>query len=112
KDGQSFPVEAKVPGRFLRITVQSNYGGAISEIGEIHAYGKTLTTTPLPSVTGAYETPAWGTLRITQTGTTITGCYDGARKGLVGGIEGRVAKFAIDTASDQGPAIMVFSPDA
>ncbi|MGZ7040573.1 MAG: hypothetical protein ACXVH7_02160, partial [Thermoanaerobaculia bacterium] len=109
KDGQVFPVEAKVPGRFLRITVQSNYGGAISEIGEVRAYGRKLTNTPLPSVTGAYDTPQWGTMRLTQTGTMITGCYERARKPLVGGIEGRVAKFAIDTESDQGPAIMVFS---
>ena len=111
KNDQAFPANDNVPGRWVRVSVQSNYGGGITEIGEFRAYGKKLTNTPMPNVTGAYESNVYGTIRLTQSGNTVTGCYEGSKTELVGGIEGRVVKFTIDTASDTGPAILVFSPD-
>ena len=111
KDDQGFPANGNIAGRFVRLTVQSNHGGGISEIGEFRAYGKQLSSTPMPNITGAYETSEYGTLRLTANGNTITGCYDAAVTPVAGGLEGHTVKFTIDTKVDAGPAILVFSPD-
>jgi len=111
KDGQTFPAEGNMPGRFVRLTVKENYGGQLTEIGEFRAYGKKLETTPMPNVTGQYQTSQWRTLHLKQTGNTVTGCLGDPVVPLTGGIEGHVVKFTIDTEAEKGPAIVVFSPD-
>jgi len=111
KDGQTFSADGSVPGRFVRVTVTANYGGGLTEIGEFRAYGKTLTNTPMPNVSGSYETSAWRTLHLKQTGTNISGCLGDPLTPVTGAIEGHVVKISIATADDKGPAILVFSPD-
>ena len=109
-DGQSFAADAALAGRWLRITVLTNYGGPITEIAEFRAFGKRLSQTPSPDVSGSYDT-ASGWLRLKQQGTTVTGCYEHGIAPLVGGIEGRVVKFEYQAEVERGPGILVFSPD-
>jgi len=112
EDGQTFPADASVQGRWVKLTVLTNYGGGVTQIGEFRAFGKKLTNTPLPSVTGAYATTnLFEKLNLTQNGTTVTGCYQGGVEPLNGGIEGHVLRFTYHTDVDKGPALIVFSPD-
>ena len=111
KDGQSFPADGNVPGRFVRVTVEENYGGHLTEIGEFRAYGRKLETTPMPNVSGDYETSNWRTLHLEQDGNGVSGCLGDPPSPFTGGIEGHVVKFNIDTEDEKGPAIVVFSPD-
>jgi outer membrane protein OmpA-like peptidoglycan-associated protein len=112
EDGQSFPADASVQGRWVKLTVLTNYGGPVTQIGEFRAFGKKLTTTPLPNVTGAYTaTNLFETLNLTQDGMTVTGCYPNGVEPLNGGIEGHVLHFTYHTKDDKGPALIVFSPD-
>jgi len=89
-DGQSFPVSAKVPGRWVRLTLLSNYGDEYFGLAGFHGYGKQLTQSAgLPDLTGTYDAP-WGKIRLKQEGTRVTGCYDLQNGILAGGIEGRM----------------------
>jgi len=112
KDGQTFSADANVPGRWVKLTVLTNYGGGVTQIGEFRAFGKKLTNTPLPNVTGAYQaTNLFEKLNLSQDGTTVTGCYTGGVEPLNGGIEGHVLHFTFHTDVDKGPALIVFSSD-
>lgn len=111
QDGQSFPADASVQGRWVKLTVLTNYGGGVTQIGEFRAFGKKLTTTPLPSVTGAYTTSLFEKINLTQNGASVTGCYSQGVEPINGGIEGHVLRFTLHTDVDKGPALIVFSPD-
>jgi outer membrane protein OmpA-like peptidoglycan-associated protein len=112
KDGQTFPADANVPGRWVKLTVLTNYGGGVTQIGEFRAFGKKLTTTPLPNVTGTYETTLFEKINLTQNGASVTGCYTQGLEPLNGGIDGHVLRFTLHTDIDKGPALIVFSSDA
>lgn len=94
KDGQSFPVSAKVPGRWLRVTVNSNYGSEYMGISGLHAYGKQLThSAMLDGLSGTYDGwSGWGKVQLKQEGTRVTGCYEFQNGVIAGGIEGRMLK--------------------
>lgn len=111
-DGQKFPVAAEVPGRWVRLTVKNNHGAPdYLELMDFRAYGTQLTRTPLPDVSGTYETD-FGDFHLRQQGTSVTGCYEHDEGVLDGGIEGRIMKFTWrEAGDDKGPAVMVFSPD-
>lgn len=111
-DGQRFPVTAEVPGRWVRLTVKNNHGSKqYIELMDFRATGKQLTHTPFPDVSGTYETN-FGDFHLQQQGTSVSGCYEHDEGVLTGGIEGRIMKFTWHEAGDdQGPAVMVFSPD-
>jgi len=111
KDGQTFSADGNVAGRFVRVTVTANYGGQLTEIGEFRAYGKKLTTTAMPNVTGSYDTSNWRTIHLKQQGNSVSGCLGDPLTPITGGIEGHVVKFTIDTSDEKGPAIVIFSPD-
>ena len=120
EDNQRFPVSAEVPGRWVRLTVKNNHGSdpdSTIELNEFRAYGTQLTQTPLPDVSGTYNTYFTDGFHLKQQGTSISGCYE-ARQGLVeGGIEGKAVKFTYYETSagkvkEMGTAIMVFSPDS
>lgn len=112
KDDQVFPADGNVPGRFVKITVVSNNGGPITEVPEVRAFGKKLTTTPLANLTGSYKVVDMGTLNLKQDGAQISGCMDwGNAKSFTGGIEGHVIRFTYETDVDKGPAILAFSTD-
>ena len=113
EDGQTFPADASVQGRWVKLTVLTNYGGPVTQIGEFRAFGKKLTSTPLPNVTGAYTaTNLFETFNLTQDGTTVTGCYPNGVEPLNGGIEGHVLHFTYHTKDDKGPALIVFLTDS
>jgi len=112
-DNQQFRVSAQAPGRWVRLTVKNNHGSKdYTELMDFRATGKQLTKTPLPDVSGTYDS-SYGKFHIRQQGTSVTGCYESG-SGLIdgGGVEGRVLTFTWREASRRyGPAIMVFSPD-
>lgn len=111
-DGQKFPVAAEVPGRWVRLTIRNNHGAPdYLELMDFRAYGTQLTHTPLPDVSGTYETD-FGDFHLRQQGTSVTGCYEHDEGVLDGGIEGRIMKFTWrEAGDDKGPAVMVFSRD-
>lgn len=113
-DNQSFPVQAEVPGRWVRLTVQANHGSAdYIELMDFRATGRQLTRTPVANISGTYETD-YGLFHIRQEGTSLSGCYEHDSGVLSGGIEGRVLKFIWregEQGEQKGPAIMVISPD-
>ncbi|MBV8519637.1 MAG: OmpA family protein [Acidobacteria bacterium] len=77
---------------------------------ELEAYGDRLTHDSAPSVTGSWTFNAAGSFELKQDGTTVAGCID--ERPFVGGIEGRVLKFAADFGENgKGPAVLVISGD-
>lgn len=113
-DNQSFPVQAEVPGRWVRLTVQANHGSAdYIELMDFRATGRQLTRTPVSNISGTYDTN-YGLFHVRQEGTSVSGCYEHDSGVLSGGVEGRVLKFTWregERGQQQGPAIMVISPD-
>lgn len=100
---QDFPVTAKVPGRWVRLTVKSNYGADSYGLAEFRGYGRQLTNNvTLADVSGTYEGySGWGMVHLKQEGSRVTGCYDFQSGVISGGIEGRMLKaLMIETASD------------
>ena len=110
-DRQSFPVSAKAPGRWVRLTVKNNWGAPdYLELMDFRGYGKQLTHTPFPNASGTYETN-FGNFHLKQEGTSVTGCYEHGDGLLSGGIEGRIMKIAWSEGPEKkGPAMMVFDP--
>lgn len=113
-DNQLFPVSARVPGRWVRVTIKNNHGAKdYVELMEVRGFGKQLTQTPFPDASGTYRTN-FGDFHLKQEGTSVTGCYEYNDGLLNGGIEGRVMKFTWtegEKRENRGPATMVFSPD-
>lgn len=112
-DNQTFPVSAQVPGRWLRVTMQNNHGATdYVELMDIRGYGKQLTQTPMPNVSGTYSSN-YHNVHLQQDGTSVTGCYETNSGLLAGGIEGHVLKLTWreEAGGDTGTAIMVFTPD-
>lgn len=110
-DGQTFPVQAMVPGRWVRLTVHNNHGDPdYLELMDFRARGKRLTQTAFPDISGTYHTN-YGDMHIRQQGTSVVGCYEWSGGLLEGGIEGRVMKLTWRQTTGEGPAIMVFSSD-
>ncbi len=108
-DGQVFPVQAAVPGRWVRLTFHNNHGDSdYLELMEFRARGKRLSTSPFPDISGTYHTN-FGDMHIRQQGTSVVGCYEHSDGMLAGGIEGRVMKLSWHETAQEGPAIMVFS---
>ena len=110
-DNQTFPAQAEVPGRWVRLIVQSNHGSAnYLELMDFRATGRQLTHTAAANISGTYKTN-YNNFHVRQEGTSITGCYEFKEGVLSGGIESRVLKFTWREGENQGPAIMVISPD-
>jgi outer membrane protein OmpA-like peptidoglycan-associated protein len=111
KDGQAFPADANVAGRWLRLTVKSTGSSSTTQIGEFRAFGRKLSNDPIAPITGVYETP-YRNFHLKQEGTRVTGCVEGLDVAIDGGVEGHVMRFQWDFPEDKGPALLVFSPDA
>jgi outer membrane protein OmpA-like peptidoglycan-associated protein len=94
KNGEKdFPLPAGTTARRVKITVDSNWGNAdYSEIMEVDLYGKKDAAPPQVDVSGAYYSPQWQGLRLTQSGTSIEGCYDFNDGTFSGELDGRVAR--------------------
>ena len=106
KNNQSFSFDPEfLPvGRWVRLTVVSNYSGdEYSAMTGFHGYGRQLTATAkMPNVTGSYEgTSGWGALNLTQQGDQVTGCYEYQQGEVSGVIKGRTMILNMQqTASD------------
>lgn len=111
-DNVRFPVAAKIPGQWVRITPKGCHCDAktsMEQIMELRAYGTRLTHNPLPDVTGSYDTDH-GTMYLTQTGTSVTGCYELGAAPFVGGVDGHLVKFEWigKSENERGPGILMF----
>ncbi|MEO6227813.1 MAG: OmpA family protein [Thermomonas sp.] len=104
RNGQNVPVSAKVPGRWLRLTINSTHGDDYVGMTGVHAYGKQLTSeASLSGVSGTYDGwSGWGKVRLKQEGTRVTGCYEYQDGMISGGIEGRLLKAVMTETSSDG----------
>jgi hypothetical protein len=111
EDKQSFPVTVDKSGKWLRLTIQNNHGDSQwTELMDFRAFGKQMTKTPLPDVSGTYETN-YNDFHLRQQETSVTGCYE-YNKGLLNGdIEGRTVKFTWREPSQKGTAVIIFTSD-
>ncbi len=108
---QTFPVSAKVPGRWIRFTVHNNHGSPeYTELFDVRGYGRQLTHTPVANVSGTYETN-YGNFHVRQEGNSLTGCYEHDDGVLSGGIDGPILKFEWTQSHSKGPAVMVITTD-
>lgn len=83
-DGQSFPVSAKVPGRWVRLTIKNNHGAEdYTQLMDFRAFGVQLSKTPFPNVSGLYSTN-YNDFHLLQQGTGLSGCYE-FQEGLLSG---------------------------
>ncbi len=113
KDGQRFAIAKPGTGRWLRLIVKSNNGDPdYAEIMNVRAFGKALTTTPLPNVSGTYDGgETYGKFHLQQTGAQLTGCYeeDGGR--VQGGLEAHLMRLTWTQTKSGGSAVMVQTRD-
>ena len=103
RNDQGVPVSARVPGRWLRLTINSNHGDEYVGMTGLHAYGKQLTNSAtLDGLSGTYDGwSGWGKVHLKQEGTRVTGCYDYLDGTISGGIEGRMLKTVLtETGAD------------
>jgi outer membrane protein OmpA-like peptidoglycan-associated protein len=111
EDKQSFPVTVDKSGKWLRLTIRNNHGSSdYTELMDFRAFGKQLTETPLPDVSGTYKTN-YNDFHLRQQGTSVTGCYEYKEGLLNGGIENRIMKFTWRETKSKGPAILIFTSD-
>lgn len=116
-DHQKFALKAPATGRYLRLTVESNWGDdKYMEIMNVYAYGKPLVKRVLPDNSGTFSSD-FGDFRMQQTGSAVNGCYE-HNYGLIenGGFEGRVLRFTWTEADGEGkrhggPAMLIFADD-
>jgi OOP family OmpA-OmpF porin len=111
KNGQRFAATAKLPGRFVRLTIANNHGDAeYTELMGFRGYGARPPATSVPSLSGTYDTD-YHAFHLRQQGAALTGCYEFDKGVFDGTIEGRVAKLTWTESDGRGPAVFVFAPD-
>jgi OmpA-OmpF porin, OOP family len=113
KNDQHFMATKPATGRYLRVTLKTNFGDPdYMELMGLGAYGKVMKKQPVLDYTGTYTT-TYGVFHIKNG----VGCYE-HKNGLImnGGFEGRVLRFTwqeTTTTGDvsTGPAVLVFPAD-
>jgi OOP family OmpA-OmpF porin len=114
-DDVQFAATAKVPARWVRISIKGCHCDAqtsTEQVMELRAYGTRLERGAPINVTGSYKTDQ-GYFYLTQTGTSVTGCYEQGTAPFAGGIEGNVVKFEWvgATPNDRGPGLLIVGSD-
>jgi outer membrane protein OmpA-like peptidoglycan-associated protein len=113
-DRQGFKAAKAVSGRWVRLTVHSNYGSeSWTELFSFRGYGaKPAVGAPLENISGTYDS-SYSKFHVRQQGTALVGCYEYSDGILDGAIEGRVMKLTWreNEGKSVGPAVMVFAPD-
>lgn len=113
-DQQSFPVTMVTPARWVRLTIQTNWGNAEwTELFSFRGFGEKPAVSMQTNISGTYES-SYAEFHVRQQGTALVGCYEHDGGLLDGTIEGRVMKITWREEGgpdDHGPAVMVFSPD-
>ncbi|MBX3593002.1 hypothetical protein [Sphingomonas sp.] len=106
-NGQSFAFapDKRPVGRWVRLTVQSNYGDDYTGFTGFHGFGRQLTQqASMPDVTGSYEGwSGWGRLNLVQQGDQVTGCYAHENGRVSGVVVGRVLKLDMLQTPPGGP---------
>ncbi len=111
KNGQRFTATAKLPGRFVRLTIANNHGDAeYTELMGFRGYGVRPPAMSVPPLSGTYDTN-YQAFHLRQQGAALTGCYEYNDGVFDGTIEGRIAKLTWTETSGRGPAVFVFAPD-
>ncbi|MDD3815991.1 MAG: OmpA family protein [Desulfocapsaceae bacterium] len=111
-DGQQFPVIAKVPGRWLRLTLVSNYGSPeYIELFSFKGYGEKPSPVEVGNIAGTYNSD-YANFHVQQEGTALNGCYEYNDGLITGSIEGKVMKLTWREGENTGPALMVFADDS
>ena len=112
QDNQKFPVSNRISGRWLRMTILNNHGSTrYTELMDFRAYGKQLTETPLPDISGTYNSDYHSDFHLLHQGNSLTGCYEWDGGLLNGTFKGRMVKMTWEDSYGNGPAVMVFSSD-
>ncbi|MBU0968968.1 MAG: OmpA family protein [Proteobacteria bacterium] len=112
-DQQSFLAAAKVPGRWVRLTIKNNQGSPEwTELFSFRGVGERPAMITPANISGTYET-SYSLFHVRQQGTALGGCYEYNEGLLNGAIEGRVMKITWQEEGEdnRGPAVMVFAPD-
>ena len=113
-DAQKLAVTKKVPGRWVRLTLDGNHGDAEwIELMSLRGYAARGAATAPIAASGTYDTD-YSLFHVRQQGSALSGCYEHDGGLLDGTIEGRVMKLTWQEAGgpdDRGPAVMVFAPD-
>ncbi|HXC57440.1 MAG TPA: OmpA family protein [Rhizomicrobium sp.] len=112
-DKQHFGLAKPGAGRWLKLVFRSNNGDPdYTELMEFRAFGKPLTTTPLPAgLSGTYRSSTYGDFHLQQNGAQLSGCYE-HNGGLVqGGLEAHLMRLTWQEHDRKGPAIMVLKRD-
>lgn len=112
-DGQTFPAAARIPARWVRLTIKNNQGSPeYTELFSFRGFGERPALPPPLTISGTYET-SYSLFHVRQQGTALSGCYEYKEGLLTGTIEGRVMKITWQEAGEDnaGPAVLVFSPD-
>jgi outer membrane protein OmpA-like peptidoglycan-associated protein len=114
-DRQGFKAAKPVNGRWIRLTIHSNYGSeSWTELFSFRGYGaKPPFGAPLENISGTYDS-SYSKFHVRQQGTALVGCYEFDGGLLNGAIEGRMMKITWQESGgkdDRGPAVMVFAPD-
>lgn len=110
-DRQRFAAQAKVEGRFVRLTVVDNHGDPKwTELMGFRGYGTRAGSAAAPDISGTWETN-YNKFHLRQQGTALGGCYE-YNEGLFDGtVEGRVMRLVWTEGASRGPAVFVFAPD-
>lgn len=110
-DGQRFATQARVEGRFVRLSVLNNHGSEEwTELFSFRGYGVRTDAEPIPAISGTYATN-YNAFHLRQQGTALTGCYEYNEGVFDGAVEGRVVKLTWAEGESRGPAVFVFAPD-
>jgi len=111
-DGQRFAAQARVEGRFVRLTILDNHGAeGWTELMGFRGYGTQSSAAPVGDVSGTYDTD-YSAFHVLQRGTALAGCYEYGEGVFAGSVEGRVMKLTWSEGPDSsGPAVFVFAPD-
>ena len=114
----AFPADHRPTARWVRLTLLNNHGDDYSGMTGFHGYGRQLTqTASLPDINGRYDGASGiGTMNLTRSGDSVTGCYEYQSSQLTGVIDGRVVHVDVrETASDGSTrrtrGTMTFGPD-
>lgn len=110
-DGQRFAAQARVEGRFVRLTILNNHGSEEwTELMGFRALGTHRPPEPLGSIDGTYDTD-YSKFHLRAQGTALVGCYEYNEGVFEGSVEGRVMKLTWVEGESRGPAVFVFAPD-
>lgn len=112
-DKQAFPIAQAGAGRWIKLTIKTNYGDAdYTQFMEFRAIGSALTQTPLPTnLSGTYQSNQYGKFHLQQDGASVAGCYEHNQGLFQGGTESHLMRLSWREGTEIGPAIMVLKRD-